>query len=59
MKTRGRPKKEDSKSSVFKMRMSPDEMDILQFLSEKMRLSKSEVIRKLLYIYYQIYLRKH
>ena len=59
MKTRGRPKKDNTKNCKIDARLTTGDMDKLRFLCSEMGLSPSDVIRKLLNIYYEIYVRKH
>lgn len=49
---RGRPKKEETKSKEYKMRIGLEEEEMLEFLMYKEGAPKSEVIRKALKMYY-------
>lgn len=42
----GRPPKPDSKENQYRLRMSDEELDKLNFCCQKTSLSKAEVIRK-------------
>lgn len=46
---RGRPKKENPRNLVFKVRLTQKEYDYLHILSKERNMSMSEVIRKCLY----------
>lgn len=50
MRTRGRPKKEDIKKNVFIVRLSDEEVKMLEYTSNKTGETKSEVIRKGIFI---------
>ncbi len=45
----GRPKTENAKEHMLHIRMNDDDMRVLDFCAEKLSLSKSECIRKLVY----------
>lgn len=54
MKNRGRPKKNNSRTLGYRLRMDDEEAAMLDYLSEKLRLSKADVIRKGLKILYNL-----
>ena len=49
---RGRPKKEESKNKEYKLRIGAEEEEMLEFLTFKDDVPKSEVIRNALRMYY-------
>lgn len=54
MKNRGRPKKNNSRTLGYRLRMDDEEATMLSFLSGKLSLSKAEVLRKGLKILYNL-----
>ena len=50
---RGRPKKEDARDIVYKVRLNSEEDQMLTYASEKTGQAKSEVFRKALQEYYR------
>lgn len=53
-KKRGRPVKETVRNRVLRVRVSDEEMDILDTIAEKTRMSKSNIIRAALILYYSM-----
>lgn len=51
-KGRGRPKKDEAKSRVYKLRVGAEESEMLDYLSYKDDVPKAEVIRNALKMYY-------
>lgn len=51
---RGRPVYGKAKDDQFRLRMDSEEREILEYLSEKDMVSKSEIIRKSLRMYYNL-----
>lgn len=49
---RGRPKKDDSKCNIIRLRFSDDELKMLKRVADELDISKSELIRTALYQYY-------
>lgn len=49
---KGRPKKDDSKRNVVRLRLSDDELKMLEKVADELDISKSELIRTALYQYY-------
>lgn len=52
---RGRPVNKDSRSRKFNIRLTPDEDIMLDFLSDKLQMSKSDIIRKGLMMQYRMH----
>lgn len=49
---RGRPKKDDSKRNIIRLRFSDDELKMLERTADELDISKSELIRTALCQYY-------
>lgn len=49
---RGRPKKDDSKRNIVRVRFSDDELKMLERAADELDISKSELIRAALFQYY-------
>ena len=45
MATRGRPKKEEARKSTFLVRLSDEDMKMLEYASEKTGKTKAEIVR--------------
>lgn len=51
---RGRPKKDGSYDSVLKVRVSPDELYLLQDLEEELDVSRAELVRRAIRAYHNL-----
>lgn len=54
MKKRGRPLKEGSKHNQYRLRMTDKDLEMLEYMSEKKGLSKADIIRNSLQMYYSL-----
>lgn len=54
VKKRGRPVKVSSRRRKFDIRLNEDELDMLDFITWNTGLSKAEVFRKALKMYFEI-----
>lgn len=54
MEKRGRPLKEDAKRKQFRIRMTDEQAEMLNFTSERLGVSKTDVILKALNIQYNL-----
>lgn len=59
IRKRGRPSKPDGKNKDFKIRMTEEELEHLNYLSEKSGKNKSEIIREGLKMYYNLQVYKN
>lgn len=57
VRKRGRPKKETSKEERFDVRLSDDEKSILNFMSDELNISRSDVMRQALKMMYVLKFR--
>lgn len=54
MKKRGRPLKEDSKHNQYRLRMTEKDFEMLEYMANKKGLSKANIIRNSLQMYYSL-----
>lgn len=54
MKKRGRPLKEDSKHNQYRLRMTEKDFEMLEYMADKKGLSKADIIRNSLHMYYSL-----
>lgn len=59
MNSKGRPKKETSKTNQYRLRMNDKEMDMLNHLSVETGEKKSDILRKALRNYYLLIVNKY
>ena len=59
LRGRGRPLKDGAKRIRFDMLMGESEDDMLKHLTIETDMSKSEIMRKALTVYYNIKMRRH
>ena len=52
MNKRGRPLKEDSKCNQYRLRMTEKDFEMLAYMANKKGLSKADIIRNSLHMYY-------
>ena len=54
MKKRGRPLKEGAKHNQYRLRMTEKDIEILEYMANKKGLSKADIIRNSLQMYYSL-----
>ena len=59
MKNRGRPNQEICRRKGYRLRMTGDEEEMLNYLSEETGLTKADIFRKSLKMFYNLEKSKH
>ena len=54
MTKRGRPLKEGAKHNQYRLRMTKKDIEILEYMANKKGLSKADIIRNSLQMYYSL-----
>lgn len=58
MRTRGRPKKDESRDQTYSLRLNEEDSTYLEYLHEITGKSRSDILRKALKMYFEIEIRK-